>query len=94
MTAPRQSLSPASHRPESPTPCRSGIAQPARGVGAAASLHITNSEADALAEGLAAKWTGITGLPAAPAPEMLLVLIEHTLRKARETIAARPDPDF
>ncbi|EJL21929.1 hypothetical protein PMI02_04914 [Novosphingobium sp. AP12] len=94
MIAPGSHLSPASYRPENPTPCRSGIAQPARGVGAVASLYLTDEETDDHADAIASKWTGITGLPVAPAPEMLRVLVEHTLRKARETLAARPDKDF
>lgn len=94
MTAPRPPLSPASHRPESPTPCRSGIAQPARGVGAAASFHLTDAEMDALVADIDPRWTGMTGLAVPPEPEMLRVLIDRTMRKAREMIAARPDKDF
>jgi hypothetical protein len=49
---------------------------------------------DALVADIDPRWTGMTGLAVPPEPEMLRVLIDRTMRKAREMIAARPDKDF
>lgn len=64
------------------------------GAGVGRGLHLSDAETDAVAADIDACWPGLTGLPAAPTPQMLRILVERTLRKARETIAARADKDF
>jgi hypothetical protein len=96
MTAPGSTSSQRASTGLSPTPLlRAGPHNPrVAGAGAGNPLHLTDDETDAIAADLDSCWSGITGLPAAPAPQMLRVLVERTLRKARETIASRPDKDF
>jgi hypothetical protein len=58
------------------------------------SLHLSADEADAIAADLARVWRGATGLAEVPSPDMLADLVQRVARKARETIAARPDLEF
>lgn len=95
MIVPGSTSSPRAPTGLSPIPPRAGPHN-SHGAGAVVgkSLHLSDDETDAVAADIDACWVGITGLPAAPAPEMIRVLVERTLRKARATIAARPDLDF
>lgn len=57
-------------------------------------MHLTDAETDAVAAELAKVWRGMTGLAEVPSADLLAVLVRRTLRMTRETIVARPDPDF
>lgn len=90
MIAPGSTPFPRASTGLSPTPPRAGPHN-SHGAGAVVgkSLHLTDDETDAVAADIDACWTGITGLQCKPAPEMLRVLVERALRKARQAIAGR-----
>lgn len=54
-------------------------------------LHLTYAEAEAVASDLERVWQGITGSREVPKVEQIADLVQTTLRKARETIAARTE---
>lgn len=56
-------------------------------------LHLTGEEVDAVAADLARIWCGATGHAEVPSPDQLAEIVQRVARKAREAIAARPDPD-
>lgn len=52
-------------------------------------LHLTPAEEEAVAAYLARVWRGATGAIDVPGPGQLVVLVDLTLRKAREAVAGR-----
>lgn len=88
--SPSFTAAPSGHSPEPPIGRNAQLH--ARGVGAAASnLHLTPAEEEAVAAYLARVWRGATGSAEVPGAEQLTILVDLTLRKAREAIADRID---
>lgn len=88
-----------------PEPPDRRFAKTTRGAGAVAgnhrrramqeskSLHLKFEEAELVAQDLQRVWQGLTGLNDIPPVETLGDLVQRTLRKAREIIAAREEAE-
>ncbi|WP_374412673.1 hypothetical protein [Novosphingobium colocasiae] len=54
---------------------------------------LTYAEAEVIAADLERVWPGMTGMNAVPKTEAIADIVQRTLRKAREIIAARDDAE-
>lgn len=57
------------------------------------SLRVSFEEAEVIAADLVRVWTGMTGMSEVPTVENVADLVQRTLRKTRELIAARASDD-